>query len=438
VPNHWTYDVFSPDDDLSQGDIIARTPAVLDILRNIHNYFCHTKYLCFIVLTQSCDLVVRGGACKARQIGLGVVRALEEVLPDIFAELCGTAAAGVYRQDARIAAQQLLERVINQNEQAHGLFYLHPDADVEIAVPAVAMLRVSIALRSREHYQALKEARRGRLATEFRNKLGWLAGNLFSRIDTSDWAEKEGGKAASERLITGLLDGGAGEPNVWVPDAWLRAATANRIDISAIPRGQVRATLEAAAPPPPLDTALGRVRLRAEQMLKELNDAQQARLIELVKADDVYPLLAAQVAFSVARRVLGPAGDQLVAILDQLPANPRSRESLAAQVTQAITRLKAMKGLKEVAPLLDLLRGTPLFDATAVNSVCEIVEKALGAAFAEQKAALVEGLRAEKMSGPVIARLHGLAREAVEEVLVEKLARRLENDGQFKGALKRG
>jgi hypothetical protein len=438
VPNHWTYDDFSPGDDLFQGDIIARTPAVLAVLGAIHNYFCDPKYLCFIVLTQSCDLVMRGGACKARQIGLGVVRALEEVLPDILAELCGTAATGVYRQDARIAAQQFLERVINQNEQAHGLFYLHHDADVGIAVPAVAMLRVSIALRSREHYHALKAARRGRLATEFRNQLGWLAGNLFSRIDTPDWADKEGGKAVSERLITGLLDGGAGEQNVWVPDAWLQAATAKGIDISSIARGQVRATLEAAAPPPPLNTALDRVSLQANQMLKELNDTQQGRLIELVKADDVCPLLAAQVAFSVARRVLGPAGDQLVAILDRPPADARSKESLAAQVTQAITRLKARRGPREVAPLLDLLRDTPLFGAPAVDSVCEIAGQALGAAFAEQKAALVESLKAEKMSGPVVARLHGLAREAVEEVLVEKLARRLENDGQFKGALKRG
>jgi len=75
VPNHWTYKPVSPDDDLSQGDIIARTEPVLNLLNGVHAYFCDPKYLCFIVLTQSCDLVMRGAACKARQIALGVVRA---------------------------------------------------------------------------------------------------------------------------------------------------------------------------------------------------------------------------------------------------------------------------------------------------------------------------------------------------------------------------
>src|SRR5207247_8080250 len=97
--------------------------------------------------------------------------------------------------------QQFLERVINQNEQAHGLFYLHPDADVGIAVPAAAMLRVSISLRSREHYNVLKAARCGRLRAEFRNKLGWLTGNLYSRVDTPDWADEDGGAEASKALI---------------------------------------------------------------------------------------------------------------------------------------------------------------------------------------------------------------------------------------------
>src|SRR5208337_3879354 len=106
VPNHWTYKSFQPGDDLSQGDIIARTEPVLGILRDIHAYFCNPKYLCFIVLTQSCDLVMRGGTCKARQIGLGVVRSLDDILSDNLAELCGTGFPGIYRRDARIAAQQ--------------------------------------------------------------------------------------------------------------------------------------------------------------------------------------------------------------------------------------------------------------------------------------------------------------------------------------------
>jgi hypothetical protein len=46
-------------------------------------------------------------------------------------------------------------------------------------------------------------------------------------------------------------------------------------------------------------------------------------------------------------------------------------------------------------------------------------------------------LQAERLSEPVVARLHGLIRQVVDEALVERLLGRLENDGQFKGSLKR-
>ncbi len=438
MPNHWTYKTLQPDDGLSQGDIIARTEPVLGILKDIHAYFCDPKYLCFVVLTQSCDLVMRGGACKARQIGLGVVRSLKDVLSDTLGDLCGTGHPGIYRQDARVAAQQFLERVLNQNEQAHGLFYLHPDEEVGIAVPAVAMLRVSISLRSREHYQTLKGARRGCLETEYRNKLGWLTGNLYSRVDTTDWADHDGGEEAADRLMRELLDGwGASEPNVWVPDSWLEAAKAKRVDLQAVPRNRVRATLEPLAPPPALTTAIERVRLNATKLFNELNDAQLQQFVDLGRADVVCPLLAAQAAFRVARSVMGAPGERLIALLDRMPSDARTSASIAAQVSQAITRFTGRRGPREIRPLLDLLRDTLLFDTPAIACACEIADQVLGASFAPLRDAFTQGLQAERMSEPVVAQLHGRLRQVVDEVLVERLLGRLENDGPFKGALKR-
>jgi hypothetical protein len=438
VPNHWTYRAFHPGDDLAQGDIIARTEPVLGILKDIHAYFCNPKYLCFIILTQSCDLVMRGGTCKAKQISLGVVRSLDDILSDNLAELCGTGFPGIYRQDARLAAQQFLERVLNQNEQAHGLFYLHPDADVGIAVPAVAMLRVSISLRSREHYKTLRGARRGCLKTEYRNKLGWLTGNLYSRVDTTDWADQEGGEVAADQLIRELLDGvGTVEQNVWVPDLWLEAAKAKRVNLQTIPRNRVYATLKPLAPPPPLSTAIERVKFNAMKLLSELNDAQFQQLIDLAKADVVCPLLGAQAAFCVARTVMGPTGEQLLALLDRMPSDARLNASMAAQVGRAVTRFKVRRGPREIGSLLDLLRDTPLFDAPAVACACEIADQVLGASFTSLRDAFTKGLQAERMGEPVIAQLHGLIRQVVDEALVERLLGRLENDGQFKGALKR-
>ena len=56
---HWTYCTFDPSSDLQQGDILSRTDELLAVLKNVHSYFCDERYLAFIVVTQSCDLVRR-------------------------------------------------------------------------------------------------------------------------------------------------------------------------------------------------------------------------------------------------------------------------------------------------------------------------------------------------------------------------------------------
>jgi hypothetical protein len=99
VPTHWTYRTFKRNDDLFQGDIIAREP-LLKVLGQIHAYFCDPKYLVFIIVTQTCDLVLRGGGCKARHISLAVIRSLA-LLPDVLPELCGEIVPGVFRADSK-------------------------------------------------------------------------------------------------------------------------------------------------------------------------------------------------------------------------------------------------------------------------------------------------------------------------------------------------
>ena len=78
-------------------------------------------------------------------------------------------------------------------------FYLEPDGDLELAVPSTTLLRVSFALGV-EHYETIKKARRGRLGAQFRNKLGWLTGNLYSRVDTPDWPETVGKEDADTKI----------------------------------------------------------------------------------------------------------------------------------------------------------------------------------------------------------------------------------------------
>jgi len=72
--SHWTYCSAGEHDDLHQGDIICRDDRVVEILNDAHKYFCSERYIAFLVVTQTCDLVRRKGRpCKANYIS-GLLR----------------------------------------------------------------------------------------------------------------------------------------------------------------------------------------------------------------------------------------------------------------------------------------------------------------------------------------------------------------------------
>jgi hypothetical protein len=215
TPTHWTYDeIESKEVDLFQGDILVLTDDLRSLLNSVHNHFTDSKYLGFIITTQSCDLVLRKNKCKAAHINLSVIKSLENTLKDLLDQYCQKICMGVYTKESKQEAKMLIERILNQNEEKLGLFYLHPDTSVEIGEPAIAVLRVSIALRN-EHYSILRSARRGRLKSEFRNKLGWLVGNLYSRAATTDWHENNQQKQMESHIETLLKNA----VNYWPPQS---------------------------------------------------------------------------------------------------------------------------------------------------------------------------------------------------------------------------
>ena len=204
MPTHWTYDDIEPAADLAQGDIIEPTPELHRALQEFHSGFLDPKYVGFMVLTQSCDLV-RRPTYHGQPIALCVVRELNSIAKTLLEVFCGTDIQGVFRKDARSKGRMFLDRTINQNEQAIGLFYLHPDADAGISTPSVAMLRIEIALHTK-HYDTLLSSRRGRLKPAFQAKLGWLVGNLYSRVGTEDWSEPDERKREKNSIIDRILN----------------------------------------------------------------------------------------------------------------------------------------------------------------------------------------------------------------------------------------
>jgi hypothetical protein len=245
MPTHWTYAEVSPDADLMQGDILVPTRELQGIFQEIHPHFLNPKYTAFLVTTQSCDMARRNGTnCSTRYLNIAVVRQLEDVLHDLLAHVCKPLSSGVYLHESKGEANRLLQRLFNQNEQSLGLFYLHEDADAGIAVPSVALLRVGVTFRV-EHYNVLVQSRRGRLGPEFTAKLGWLVGNLYSRVGTPDWSEPKEREKQLKSLIQDTFDANDSNiPPLWVRESFVKEALSTGINLAELSRSELKKELE--------------------------------------------------------------------------------------------------------------------------------------------------------------------------------------------------
>ena len=278
MATHWTYSNFKADDDLSQGDILEPTASLQALLAQVHPHFLDPKYLAFLITTQSCDLTIRKDKCATKYICISVVRPLSMVLHDFLPEVCKCVRDRVYLQESKGEAKKLLERLFSQNEQALGLFYLHPDLDSGIAESSVALLRVCVTLRA-EHYPILKLARRGALTPEFQAKLGWLVGNMYSRIGTTDWTSPKERQKALERLISDALSiGDLGGGPMWVPGKWVDAAKQKGCDIDALPKEALLKTLESYKPAEAIIVALEQVLNTVQEVLPDTPIDQLKRI----------------------------------------------------------------------------------------------------------------------------------------------------------------
>ena len=266
---------WSKDDDLSQGDILLPDDDIQSVFRDVHPHFLDEKYTAFLVLSQTCDMVRRGKTkkCKSRYINLAVVRPLRQNIYALLDRVCSNVKAGekvisgVYVDRTRGIADQLLNRVLNQNEQALGVLYLQPNADVGIVEHCIALLQVSIAVRSEEHYETLVNARRGRLQHEFQCKLGWLVGNLFSRVATQDMPTE-----LVEDLKTRILGSHNGRVKSefgveWIPEKAARKAEKNEYQGIVEPRDSVLQWIREFSPTPMIDVALDRISTISKEVL---------------------------------------------------------------------------------------------------------------------------------------------------------------------------
>lgn len=175
---------------LCQGDVIHRSPPLADAISEAHEYYGRAQdYTHFVVLTQSCDLVRRDGRINAPYLTLAAARPIRIVISKFIESSINeidNSGIRVIKSTTRRRLEQLLERLIHNTED--GLFYLPEDGCEAISEDLCVFLHLSIALRT-DHYPILLQNKIAEIDDIFRAKLGWLKGNIYSRVATPDVEE---------------------------------------------------------------------------------------------------------------------------------------------------------------------------------------------------------------------------------------------------------
>jgi len=216
---HFTYCLPPEHGDLQQGDVLAKSGEMHKILKTVHPHYLREDYSNFLVLTQTCDLV-RRPECKSPYITLAAVRPLEIVLRRELQKFQSplAAAAGMCSVRARDNVLRFVGRLLNNNEEEY--FYLHQEPAKGMAENACAFLRLSISIQAEKHYKACLHARMLSLTSVFQAKLGWLTGNIYSRVGTEDWTPNNYAKSEFDQITKEIVDG----YTYWIDDERLRAA----------------------------------------------------------------------------------------------------------------------------------------------------------------------------------------------------------------------
>jgi hypothetical protein len=219
---HFTYKDAADLLQLHQGDILSNSCELSAHLEMGHPEFAPGDYSYLAVLTQSCDLARRDkNSADSDYIALAAVCPVDSFLEREIERRQRTDVekrGHLLDMSHRNSMSNLLERLFNNNEPDY--FYLHQDA--RIAFPAsVVMLRLSAVIKASDCYDKCLNSRVLELNDTFKAKLGWLVGNIYSRVGTEDWVPTHLTKDQFQQWINRTLD----DTCAWVDKKTLIAIT---------------------------------------------------------------------------------------------------------------------------------------------------------------------------------------------------------------------
>lgn len=173
---------------LQQGDLLKRTDRLAEAINQAHSYYADAPdYSHFLVLTQTCDLVRRkGGRCNSRYITICAVRPLSLFVArqfESYTQPLDGCPVPIGDRANKVLAQQFLGRIVNNT--VDGMFFIPKGTAPTVDEHLCAFLPLSIALQV-GHYDTCLTAKVAQVKEIFAAKIGWLAGNQYSRVATPD------------------------------------------------------------------------------------------------------------------------------------------------------------------------------------------------------------------------------------------------------------
>lgn len=168
---------------LRQGDVLERTTELSSAIGQAHQYYAEADgYNHFLVLTPTCDLVIRQGRCNARYITLAAVRPLDVLVDREFKKFNQSVnLPGTFLVlERRANAEQFIARLLHNTE--NGYLFL-PGEFFADNIDRCGFLLLSIALRN-EHYEACLSSKRLQLSDVFAAQVGNLTSDLYGQIAT--------------------------------------------------------------------------------------------------------------------------------------------------------------------------------------------------------------------------------------------------------------
>lgn len=207
MPEHYTYE----DCDLSQlfqGDVLQKAFGLETILnKTFPDFPAYSDYHYLLVLTQSCDLQQRDGKPpSAPYITFAAILPVSEAI-----WLEARKQQAWWQIPRHIVDSPLYNKMHTFTEQlldnnVSDFFYLHEDASLGIGAPYCAFLRLTLTLDIGV-IDACRKAKVAQIKESFRAKLGWLVGNMYSRVGTEEWSRSHGMpvEKQAKSLLKGML-----------------------------------------------------------------------------------------------------------------------------------------------------------------------------------------------------------------------------------------